>query len=79
MEKFVQKKSPVHSFYLSAGSAFSSLSNRTTGVSSPFNLSSPKVADELTAFVVENVLKIIESRVGQSDLNLVLTYRKMFC
>jgi hypothetical protein len=78
MEKFVQKKSPVHSFYLSAGTAFSNLSNRTGGVSSPFNLNFPKVADELTAFVVENVLNIIESRVGQSGLNLVKVYRKMF-
>jgi hypothetical protein len=27
---------------------------------------------------VENVLNIIESRVGQSGLNLVKVYRKMF-
>jgi hypothetical protein len=36
------------------------------------------VADELTAFVVTNVLKIIEEKAGKGKLNLVQAYRKMF-
>lgn len=71
LERFLLKRSPVHSFYLNAGAAFNSISKRTNGESSPFNLNSMKVADELTAFVVENVLKLIQLRVGKSGLNLV--------
>jgi hypothetical protein len=78
LEKFALKKSPVHSFYLNAGPAFNSISDKTGGQSSPFNLNSPRVADELTAFVVENVLKLIENRTGTNGLNLVQAYRRMF-
>ncbi len=45
---------------------------------SKFDLKSSKVADELTAFIVENVLRLIEKKVGNNKLNLVETYRKMF-
>lgn len=68
----------MHCFYLGAKAAFDAISNKTGGVSSPFNIKSDKVADELTAFIVENVLKLIEKKVGNNRLNLVETYRKMF-
>lgn len=78
LEKFALKKSPVHSFYLNAGAAFSNISKKTGGEASPFNLNSSRVADELTAFVVENVLKLIEAKAGKGGLNLVQAYRRMF-
>jgi hypothetical protein len=56
---------------LNARGAFRVISDRTGGVSSPFDLRSTRVADELTAFVVENVLKLIERKVGNNRLNLV--------
>jgi transcriptional regulator len=68
----------VHSFYLNNGAGFTDISARTGGKASKFDLHSPNVTKNLTQFVVENILELIEKNSGKGDLKLVETYRKMF-
>jgi hypothetical protein len=56
------KSCPVHSFYLGAHHAFDFISHQTGGKCSPFNLNSPRAADDLTDFVVMNILELIEKK-----------------
>ena len=72
MNKFKAKKIPVHGFYLAAaGPAFTKITHETGGKVAPFNLSSPKVSDELTNFIVEQILYLIEVKEGKPGLKLV--------
>jgi hypothetical protein len=59
LDIFTYKKCPVHSFYLNNGTGFKEISAKTNGSSSPFNINSLTVTDDLTAFVVENILALI--------------------
>ena len=60
MNKFIPKKVPVHSFYLDFARDFRFISDQTGGKAAPFNLKSPKVSHELTSFIVEQILAIIQ-------------------
>ena len=62
MNKFIPKKVPVHSFYLDYAKDFRAISDSTGGKAAPFNLKSPKVSNELTSFIVEQILAIIQQR-----------------
>jgi hypothetical protein len=68
----------VHSFHLNNGQGFTSISNRTGGTSSKFEISSLRAAENLSQFVVENILTLIEKKNGKPTLALVDAYRKMF-
>lgn len=72
------KNCPVHCFYLAAQHAFEDISRQTGGKCSPFNVNSPRAADDLTDFVVMNILELIEKNSGQGQGSLVEAYRKMF-
>jgi hypothetical protein len=74
----VNKHGPVHSLYLNQGQGFIDISNVTRGTASLFNINSRNVTNELTSFVVENILRLIEQNTGRGNLNLVETYRRMF-
>jgi len=78
LNRFKAKKAPVHSFYLNAAAAFMDISAQTGGKAAHFNINSPKVSDDLTAFIVEQILAMIENKGGKAGLNLVESYRKMF-
>jgi hypothetical protein len=70
------KKCPVHCFYLGAQHAFQDISHQTGGKCSAFNIKSDRADDDLTDFVVVNILELIEKNSGQG--RLVETYRKMY-
>ncbi len=72
------KKCPVHCFYLGAQRAFEDISRQTGGKCSPFNLYSSRAAEDLTNFVVMNVLELIEKNSDQGKVNLVETYKKIY-
>jgi hypothetical protein len=73
------KKCPVHSFYLAAQHAFQDISRQTGGKCSPFDVNSPRAANDLTDFVVMNILELIEKNSGQGQGSLVAVYKRMFC
>jgi hypothetical protein len=50
------KNCPVHSFYLNDGEGFLKISQKTKGKTAPFDIKSKKITDDLTAFVVSNIL-----------------------
>jgi hypothetical protein len=75
---FKNKNCPVHSYYLNNGDGFKDISAFTGGVASKFNLTSRTVTDELTSFVVEKILVLIEKKSGKKGLELVDSYRRMF-
>lgn len=68
----------MHSFYLNNGAGFNEISAQTGGISSKFEIYSRNVTENLTQFVVERILILIEKNSGKGNLNLVDTYRKMF-
>jgi hypothetical protein len=72
------KNCPVHSFYLGAHHAFGFISSQTGGKCSSFNVNSPRAADDLTGFVVMNILELIEKNSGQSQGSLVYVYKMMY-
>ena len=81
LTKFKEKKAPIHCFYLGAKDAFTKLSLETKGKAEKFDIDSPKASDKLTAFIVEQILELIELneiKEGKENLNLVDAYRKMF-
>jgi uncharacterized protein (UPF0333 family) len=57
-----QKGCPIHTFYLAFENDFKSISQRTNGKSSAFNVHSPKATDDLTNFIVENIIYIIGNK-----------------
>jgi hypothetical protein len=61
------KRCPVHCFYLAAQKDFEDISRQTGGKCSPFNVNSPRAADDLTDFVVVNILELIEKNSGQGQ------------
>jgi len=65
------KNCPVHCFYLGAQEKFKDISSQTGGKCSPFDVNSPRAADDLTGFVVMNILELIEKNSGQSQGSLV--------
>ncbi len=80
LDKFKKTKNcPVHCFYLGAQHAFEKISSQTGGKCSPFNLNSPRAADDLTDFVVMNILELIEKNIGQGQGSFVQEYKKMYC
>jgi hypothetical protein len=72
LDKFKKTKNcPVHCFYLAAQHAFEKISSQTGGKCSPFDVNSPRAADDLTDFVVMNILELIEKNSGQGQGSLV--------
>ncbi len=72
------KKCPVHCFYLGAKSAFEDISSKTGGKYSSFNLYSPRPTEDLTDFVVMNILGLIEKKNPQDEGRLVDGYKKTY-
>jgi hypothetical protein len=60
--------------YLGAQIKFEDISSQTGGKCSLFNVNSPRAADELTDFVVVNILELIEKNSGQGQGSLVQEY-----
>jgi hypothetical protein len=72
------KNCPVHCFYLGAQKKFEDISSQTGGKCSPFDVNSPRAADDLTDFVVLNILELIEKNSGQVQGSLVEQYNNIY-
>ena len=73
-------KCPIHTFYIRAGEYFTPLSKKTGGESDRFDVNSPRASEDLTAFIVCQILEQIERKTPNNggNLNLVAAYKKMY-